>query len=53
MNDLSKCTANKSTAILFADDASILCTHSDTTKFNANTYTVFEIINTWFKHNYL
>ena len=53
MNDLSKFTNNKSTAILFADDTSILFTHSNTTKFNANTHTVFETINTWFKHNYL
>jgi hypothetical protein len=37
MNDLSKFTDNKSTAILFADDTSILFNHSNTTKLNANT----------------
>lgn len=53
INDFSKFTDNKSTAILFADDTSILFTHSNTTRFNANTHTVFEIINTWFKRNYV
>jgi hypothetical protein len=38
---------------LFADDTSILLTPSDITKFNANTHTVYESINIWFKHYYL
>jgi hypothetical protein len=38
---------------LFADDTSILFTHSNTTKFNANTHAAFESINISFKHNYL
>jgi len=49
MNDLPKFMYNKSIPILFADDTSILFTHSNTTKFIANIHTVFEIISTWFK----
>jgi hypothetical protein len=49
MNDLPKLMYNKSIPILFADDTSILFTHSNTTKFIANIHTVFEIISTWFK----
>jgi len=39
--------------ILFANDTSILFTHSDTTELNSNTYTILETVNTWFKNNYI
>ena len=53
VNDLRKFINNKSIIILFAYDTSILFTHSNVTEFNANTHTFSEIINTWFKDNYL
>ena len=37
---------------MFAGEAGILFTHSNTTKLNSSTHTVFETINTWFKSNY-
>jgi hypothetical protein len=43
---------NKSIVVLITD-TSILCTHSHATEFNANTQRVIEIINIWFKDNYL
>jgi hypothetical protein len=43
INDLPHFVNNKCTPILFADDTSILFTHSDITEFNCNTYTVFEL----------
>jgi hypothetical protein len=53
VNDLPKIINNKSIPILFARDTSILFIHSNITEFNANTHTVSEIINNWFKDNYL
>jgi hypothetical protein len=53
MSDLPKCISNVSIPILFADDTTILFTHSNVAKFNVNTHTVLETINTWFKENFL
>ena len=53
INSLPHFVNNKSTPILFADDTSILFTHTDTTEFNSNTHTVFKTINPWLKNNYL
>jgi hypothetical protein len=53
INDLPQLVNNKSTAILFADDTSIIFTHTNATEFNSNTHTFFETINTWLKNNYL
>jgi hypothetical protein len=53
MNDLPQFISNKSTLILFADNTSIIFTHSNKTKFNSDIRTVFETINTLFNNNYL
>jgi hypothetical protein len=53
MNDLPKCINNISIPISFADDISILFTHSNITKFNVNIHTVLDIIHTWFKEKFL
>ena len=37
-------TNKGTTTILFADDTTILFTHTNTTKFNSNIRTVFEIV---------
>ena len=44
---------NKSVPILFADDTSVLLSHSNPTDFNNNINTVFKILNHWFKQNWL
>jgi hypothetical protein len=46
MNDLSQFTNNKFSSILMAEDTSILFTHSNSTKINSNTHTIFETLNT-------
>jgi len=53
MNDLPKFVNDKSVPILFADDTSILLSHSNPTDFNNNINTVFKILNVWFKQNLL
>jgi hypothetical protein len=53
MNDLPKFLNDKSVPILFADDTSILLSHSNPTDFNNNINTVFKILNNWFKQNLL
>jgi hypothetical protein len=47
------CIYIKPIPILFADNTSIHFTHSNFAEFNANIHTAFEIINTWFKENFL
>jgi len=42
-----------SVPIVFADDTSILLSHSNPTNFNNNFNTVFKICNDWFKQNLL
>jgi hypothetical protein len=37
--------------ILFADDSSMLLSHSDPTAFNNNINTLFNILSVWFKQN--
>jgi hypothetical protein len=44
MNDLPQFVNNKCTPMLFADDTSILFTHSNTTQLNSGTHTVFETV---------
>jgi hypothetical protein len=39
--------------ILFADDTSILFTHSNIDEFNVNIETVLDIVHTWFKEKFL
>jgi hypothetical protein len=45
MNELPQFVNNKSAPILFADDANILFTHSNTTEFNSDTHTPSATIN--------
>jgi hypothetical protein len=53
VNDLPKAINNKSIAVLFADDTSILITHSNLTDFINNINTVFDTLNKWFDDNLL
>jgi hypothetical protein len=53
INDLPKIINNKSLPILFANDTSILFTSSNITNYNKDNLTVFELINKWFKGNFL
>ena len=48
INDLPKFVNDKSVPILFADDTSILLSHSNPTDFNNNINTVFKILSDWF-----
>jgi len=48
INDLPKFVNDKSVPILFADDTSVLLSHSNPTD---NINTVFKILNDWFKQN--
>jgi len=52
-NDLPKFVIDKSVPILFADDTSLLLSHSNPTDFNNNINTVFKILSDWFKQNLL
>ena len=53
VNDLPKAINNKSIPLLFADDTSILFTHSNLTDFTKNINTVFDTLNKWFDNNLL
>jgi len=53
INDLPKFVNDKSVPVLFADDTSILLSHSDPPHFNNNINTVFKIVNYRFKQNLL
>ena len=53
MNHLPKCINDISIPILFADDTSILFTHSNIDEFKVNIQTVLDIIHAWFKENFL
>ena len=44
MNDFPKFLIDKSVPILFADDTSILLSHSNPTDFNNNINTVFKTL---------
>jgi hypothetical protein len=45
MTDLPQIINNISTLILFADDTTILFTHSNTSKFNSNTLSLKRLIS--------
>jgi hypothetical protein len=53
MNDLPKCINDICIPILFADDTSILFTHFNIAEFHVNNHAVLDIVNTWFKENFL
>jgi len=53
INNLPKFVNDKSVPVLFADDTSILLSHSNPTDFNNDIDTVFKILNNWFKQNLL
>jgi hypothetical protein len=53
MNDLPKAINNKSIPVLFADDTSILFTHSNLTDQKKNMNTSFDTLNNWFNENLL
>jgi len=51
LDDLPKIIKNKSIPILFANDVSILFSHSNFKGFEENMNTVFETLNNWFERN--
>ena len=51
INDLPKFVRDKSVPILFADDTSIILSHSNPTDYNNNINTVSKISSEWFKQN--
>ena len=53
INDLPKFVNDKPVPTSFADDTSILLSHSNPTDFNNNISTLFIILNDWFKQNLL
>ena len=53
INDLPKFVNDKSVPVSFADDTSILLSHSNPTDFNNNINTIFKILSDWFKQNLL
>jgi hypothetical protein len=53
INDLPKIITKFSTPIIFADDTSILFSHSLINDFNKHIHIIFENINKWFKVNEL
>ena len=53
INDLPKFMRDKSTPILFADDTSILISHSNLFDFKNEIKTIFTNLNEWFKNNLL
>jgi hypothetical protein len=53
INDLPQLINNKSIPVLFADDTSIIVTHSNPTDFNRDIKIVFECLTEWFNTNLL
>ena len=53
VNDLSKSVSDKTSQILFANDASFIIANRDETKFKFNTNEIFNEINKWFHNNLL
>jgi hypothetical protein len=53
INALPKAIYNKSVSVLFADDTSILFTHSYRTGLKNYQHSVFETINNWFNDSLL
>ena len=53
INDLPKIINKTSTAIIFADDTSILFTHSNLIDFNKSLCIVFTTLNKWLGANQL
>ena len=49
INDLLAVINKKAIPVLFADDTSILFTHSNFMEFHVNIETVLGNVNTWFK----
>jgi len=53
INDLPKIINKTSAAVIFADDTSILFTHSNLIDFNKNISVVFTTLNKWLGENQL
>jgi hypothetical protein len=53
INDFPKFVKDKSVPSLFADDTSILLSHSNPTDFKFDINTVFKILNDWFQQKLL
>jgi hypothetical protein len=53
INNLPKFINDKSVPILFADNTSILVSHSNPMLFYNTINTVFQTLNDWFKYNLL
>ena len=53
INDLPKFVNGKSSPILFADDTSILVSHSNPVEFCNTINTVFQTLSDWFRYNLL
>jgi hypothetical protein len=53
INDLPNFVKDKSKAILFADDTSIIVTNFNSTDFISDVTTAFEYLNKWFRANSL
>jgi hypothetical protein len=53
INDLPKFMTDKSTTILFADDTSVLLSHSNLFDFKNDIKTIFATLNEWFIQNLL
>jgi hypothetical protein len=51
INDLPKILEEKSTPILFADDACALISHANSTKFKTTINEIYLILGDWFKKN--
>jgi hypothetical protein len=52
INDLRALINKNATLVLFADDTSILITHSNLTGFTQNINMVLETLNNWFNKNF-
>jgi hypothetical protein len=53
INDLPKILEASSMPVLFADDASVLYSHSDPLQFKNKLYEVYGLLDDWFKKNLL
>jgi len=53
LNDVPKIMNERSLLISFADDTSILYTNSICTNYSKDIHTLFELMNKWFKENFV
>jgi hypothetical protein len=53
INDLTKILEANSICILFADDASVLYSHTDPLQFKNKLYEIYWLLDDWFKNNLL